>query len=275
MLPSEDLAAIASQLDAAHADARQVEPPSADFIAFDVESAYAAAALQHRRRLDEGRRPAGRKLGFTNAAMWARYGVNAPLWAWLYEDSVSQLASNQAVCGLVRFAEPKIEPEIVLGLREAPPPGAADDPGALLGCVEWVAHGFEVVQCHYPGWRFEAADAVVDQVLHAALFVGERVPVAALGADPLAALEGFSVELRCDGEPRETGHGRNVLGSPLLALAHLLRLLQSQPGAAPLQPGEIVTTGTLTSALPVALGQRWETRLDGIALPGLALDFTA
>lgn len=57
---------------------------------------------------------------------------------------------------LAPFVEARIEPEIAFGLRAASEPGM--DERALLDCVAWVAHGFEIVQSLYPGWRFTAAD---------------------------------------------------------------------------------------------------------------------
>jgi 2-oxo-3-hexenedioate decarboxylase len=272
MFSPVQLQSIADDIRAAQAQGRQLEPFSARMPGFDLEAGYAVADLLHRDRVQRGERPVGRKLGFTNADMWAIYGVRAPLWAWLYEGSVSQLASPAAVCSLGRFAEPKIEPEIVFKLRSAPPPEAAQDLHALLDHVEWVAHGFEIVQSHFPGWHFQAADATTDQVLHAALLIGPPAPVAQLGPDPVAALEHFSLELFRDGHGVALGRGSHVLGSPLAALAHLLRVLAEQPWAAPLQAGEIVTTGTVTTAQPVRPGEHWHTSLQGLALPGLALN---
>jgi len=40
----------------------------------------------------------------------------------------------------------------------------------------------------------------------------------------------------------------------------------------PLRAGEIVTTGTLTRAFPVSRGERWSTVVDGLELPGLAVE---
>ena len=63
-----------------------------------------------------------------------------------------------------------------------------------------------------------------------------------------------------------------MLGTgPLAALAHLVDALANDPAAAPLAAGTVVTTGTLTDALPVAAGQRWRARLDGLPLPGIDL----
>ncbi len=54
------------------------------------------------------------------------------------------------------LVEPRIEPEIVLGFKA--PVTAGMDERAILGAVGWVAHGFEIVQSLFPGWRFQGAD---------------------------------------------------------------------------------------------------------------------
>jgi 2-oxo-3-hexenedioate decarboxylase len=146
-----------------------------------------------------------------------------------------------------------------------------DDPAEIVTCIDWVAHGFEVVQSHFPGWRFGAPDAIADGSLHGALFVGEPRSVDSLGASLTTDLQHFEVALACDGAVCERGRGANVLGSPLTAAAHLIAVLARQ--GIPLEAGELVTTGTLTRALPVLPGQTWTTELTGIALPGLALSF--
>jgi 2-oxo-3-hexenedioate decarboxylase len=71
----------------------------------------------------------------------------------------------------------------------------------------------------------------------------------------------------------DRGLGENVLGSPLLALGHLVGLLAAQPDAPPLAAGEIITTGTLTDAHPVAPGETWRTEIRGVPLPGLEVRF--
>jgi hypothetical protein len=60
-----------------------------------------------------------------------------------------------------------------------------------------------------------------------------------------------------------------VLDSPLLTFAYLAEVLAQQSRFAPVQAGEIVSTGSLTDLLPVTPGETWSTTLDGISLPGL------
>ena len=82
------------------------------------------------------------------------------------------------------------------------------------------------------------------------------------------------VTLSRDGSVVDRGVGANVLGSPTLALAHLAGVLASQPSAPPLTAGEIVTTGTITNAWPVAAGERWTSDYGVLGLGGLTLTFS-
>jgi 2-oxo-3-hexenedioate decarboxylase len=64
------------------------------------------------------------------------------------------------------------------------------------------------------------------------------------------------------------------LGGPVSALRHLVDILASDQINPPLAAGEIVTTGTLTRALPVAPTETWTTELAGLALNGLFVRFS-
>src|SRR5207253_9081930 len=87
------------------------------------------------------------------------------------------------------------------------------------------------------------------------------------------ALGTCKVTLSKNGSIVDRGGGANALGHPALALAFLADVIAAQPEAAPLEPGEIITTGTLTAALPIAAGETWDTETDGLALPRLSVQF--
>lgn len=264
---------IAQTIKAAQNQNRQIEPFTAQFRSFDEALAYEVSGLVHEARISEGAVPVGRKLGFTNPEMWSLYGVKAPIWAHVYDRTVTHISGGEATCRIGGFSEPKIEPEIVIHFGSAPP--VSDDPAEILSSVDWVAHGIEIVQSHYPGWEFQAADTIADAALHATLLVGEPLDVTRAAPGILSDLKQFTVTLACDGEVLEQGSGANALGSPVSAIAHLISVIAGQPDAPPIKAGELVTTGTLTPALPVLAGQRWTTRIEGIPLPGLSVLFKA
>jgi 2-keto-4-pentenoate hydratase len=248
---------------------RQIQPFTARLHGFDNPAAYEVARLIHEARIAEGAVPVGRKIGFTNRNIWPEYGVYEPIWAYVYNRTVTRLSNSSGTCSLARFADPRIEPEIVLHFKSAPP--VTDNAAEILRCIDWIAHGIEIVQSHFPDWKFQAADTIADSSLHAALLVGEPRQVEQLGPEIASQLETFTISLSCDGVERDRGGGANVLGSPLAAVAHLIAVLGQQPNSKPLAAGELVTTGTLTRALPIRAGETWSTSLQGIDLPGISL----
>ena len=225
---------------------------------FDLPRAYQVQAMLTATRQRRGARVVGMKTGFTNTTIWDEYNVHAPI-----HGPVFDTTWRQGPLSVAPFTEPRIEPEVVLRLGASPEPGMSAD--ALAACVDGVARGFEVVDSPFPGWRFRAPDTIAAGALHAALVTGDFAP-----ATPalLAALAELSVTLLCDGAVMDRGHARNVLGGgPLSALADLV----AQRGADRLPAGWIVSTGTLTRALPIAPGQTWTTAMEGADLPPLTL----
>ena len=144
---------------------------------------------------------------------------------------------------------------------------------ALLDCTEWVALGYEVVQSIFSNWKFAASDAVAAHCLHGALVIGRRYAIAPRKEDWQHELAAFTVELRCNGKLSQRGSGAVVLDSPILALRNLVELPASDAHNPPLRAGEIISTGTLTLAMPVSAGESWTTKVSGIPLEETALRF--
>jgi 2-keto-4-pentenoate hydratase len=263
------LESVTGEMKAAQDENRQIRPFTSRLQGFDQAQAYEVARRIHEARVAAGALPIGRKIGFTNRNIWPVYGVYEPIWAHVYDTTVTRLTNSTGTCAVARFAEPRIEPEIVLHFKRAP--AATRDPEEILSCIDWIAHGFEIVQTHFPEWKFKVADTIADSSLHGALFIGEPQNVEQLGRDLVSRLASFRVALMCDGVERDRGTGSNVLDSPLAAVAHLVGVLAEQPRSQALKAGELVTTGTLTQALPIHAGELWSTRIEGIELPGLSL----
>lgn len=246
----------------------RVPPFTARHPNLTMDDAYRVTALVHEIRLAQGYKPVGRKIGFTNRRLWDEYGVRAPIWGYVYDRTLHDLATPLP---LAPYSAPKIEPEIMFGLAKAPSPGMDD--AALLKCVDWVAHGYEMVQSIYPDWTFTAPDAVIADAMHAALLIGSRYKTGKNAGEWLRTLTSFEIELFCGGKPMDGGHALNVLEGPLSTIRYLMDLLARDPDNPPLAAGEIVSTGTLTRALPVKPGETWMTKLKGIALEGVSLRF--
>jgi 2-keto-4-pentenoate hydratase len=233
----------------------------------DQDRAYAIAAEMHQRRLERGEKPVGRKIGFTNQAIWSERGLEAPIWGYMYDSTVHYAGRGPVQVGITHLIQPRIEPEIQLHFARTPP--VTRDQTAILECIDWIAHGFEIVQCPFADWNFRTVDAIAAYAVHGLLVIGSPVAVADI-EDCVAKLSSFTITLASNGEQRATGGGKQVLGSPLLAFAYLAEVLNSQSRFPPVRAGEVVTTGTLTNLLPVTAGESWSTTLEGIDLPGMS-----
>jgi 2-oxo-3-hexenedioate decarboxylase len=224
-------------------------------------------------RREQGWRPAGRKIGFTNRTLWAPYGVTEPMWARVWDRTLVRAEGPGTKVDLGAFLEPRVEPEVVFGIGEEL--GPTDDPMDVLRCADWIAAGFELVWSPYPGWRFALPDCTAAFGLHGALVVGPPLAVTDDNRASLAdALMGAEVTLSREGKVVDRGVGSNVLGGPAHALAHLTRVLDGQPRFDALGPGEVVTTGTITDAAPVAPGQTWTSDYGSLPIDGLTVTFT-
>src|SRR5688572_11661247 len=136
----KDLDTIAAEAFSMLGKERQVTPFLTRFPDFELTDAYHVAAKVRLMRERAGEVPRGRKIGFTNRTMWAEYGVHAPIWGYMYDRTVHDLADIAGVLPLAGLTDPRIEPEIVFGLSSAPRVGMS--PEELVGCIDWVAQGF-------------------------------------------------------------------------------------------------------------------------------------
>lgn len=264
-----DAGTLAARLLRACDEATLLPLPSDADPSFDLAQAFEVADRMRAARLARGDVPVGYKIGFTNRSIWPRYGVHAPIWSTVWRHTLRMLDGTFVRDDLAGLSQPRLEPEVVFGLKAAPRAGM--DNAALVECIDWVAHGFEVVHTHFADWRFRLADCFADDALHGRLYVGPRVPIARF-ADPAAELRALRVELLRDGELVDQGQGSVVLDGPVDALRQWVDAMHAQPQHWPIRAGDVVTTGTITDAWPMQPGMRFETRLSDRRLSALTLE---
>jgi 2-oxo-3-hexenedioate decarboxylase len=266
--------ALARTIADAYARRTQIPPPSAGDPDFTLAAAYLTEATLAAARRADGHRTVGLKVGFANKAVWRMMKLDTLVWAHMYDDTVRLATDGHASLSTASMTAPKIEPEVVFKMARAAEArgSAARTPSDVLADVEWLAIGFEIIDCVYPGWKFQPADFVAAYGLHAALVVGEPLAVTA-GAIPdlVEQLSRFTVRLLRDGDVVAEGSGKNSLRSPALCLAELEAATARQTGATAPGAGDFVSSGTLTESQPIAAGETWRVEVDGIDLAPLTL----
>lgn len=241
-------------------------PPTLRAAGFGVDQAYRVGAALDRELQRRGYRRAGWKVGFTNKAIWPRFGLDEPILAPVYDRTVRR-ARPVAEVSLGTFCAPMVEVEVVFGEpgNDAPQGGGPD----------WVALGFEIVDCHYPEWHLTPADSVADFGLHGALVVGPPIGRSRADFDErVARLDQLEVRLLRDGAQMARGRGSDVLGHPLAGLEFVPRLLPRFGGGGIPSSGGVISTGTMTALQPLSPGERWRVEAAGADLPGLEMVLT-
>jgi 2-oxo-3-hexenedioate decarboxylase len=273
-MSTPDFQQITTELLEAKATAQSLETFTSRYPDFMLSDGYVVGEQLSQYLVSQGFTPNGRKIGFSNPAGWSRLGIDNIVWAYTYDKTVDYFPDNSAKLELTKLIAPKIEPEIVFKLRTSlPMPAGSRLPAAqILEAVEWVALGFEIVDCPYPGWQYMAADMVASFGYHVALLIGQPLAVTGQNLEVLAAqLGNFSLKLLKNSELAAEGVAANVLGSPLLSLGALAALASA---AAPLQPGEVVTSGTITDAQFIASSENWTAQVAGLDLPDFSINFS-
>ncbi|MGO8795791.1 MAG: 2-keto-4-pentenoate hydratase [Candidatus Sulfotelmatobacter sp.] len=267
----QDVEASAQELLRAYESGAMVPVPPSTRPGFDLDTAYAVEARLKRIREGRGRRSVGRKVGYANKAMWRILKLETLVWAHMYDDTVHYTANNSHTLTIPHARSLKIEPEIVFGLKNAITAENLDA-AATLGLVDWLALGFEIIDCPFPGWKFEPSDFVASFGLHAALVVGEKIPVRPESIGELISdLPRFQVRMLKDGGFVEEGSGKNSLRNPALCLAELASAILKRQPSEPLASGEMISTGTLTAGHFTDKGDLWTAEITGLDMPALTL----
>jgi 2-keto-4-pentenoate hydratase len=272
-LSNHEVESLARELLLASETGQMVAIPPSERAGFDLNRAYDVEATLKQFREASGHKAVGRKVGYANKAMWRVLKLETLVWAHMYDDTVHLSENNSAALTLTHPRSLKIEPEIVFGLKQPVTEGA--DAAAALASCDWLAIGFEIIDCPFPDWKFQPSDFVASFGLHAALVIGEKIQVQPdLIAELMDELPRLKVRMLKNGEFVEEGSGRNSLKSPALCLAELGAAIARRFPSRPLSAGEIVSSGTLTAGHLTGKGDVWTVEVEGISLPSLTLRLT-
>jgi 2-keto-4-pentenoate hydratase len=270
-MPHTEVETLAQELLSAFETGQMIPTLPSSRPGFDLNTAYEVEGLLKRFRESSGHRTVGRKVGYANKAMWRVLKLETLVWAYMYDDTVHHADNNTATLALAHPRSLKIEPEIVFGLKQ-PIVSENLDAAAALESADWLALGFELIDCPFSGWKFQPSDFVASFGLHAALVVGEKIHLQPdLVPKLVDELPRFTVRMSKNGEFVEEGSGKNSLRSPALCLAELGGAIVRRFPDQPLGAGEIISSGTLTAGHATEKGDSWTTEVQDLALPSLTL----
>lgn len=249
----ENIRQLATHLDAAECDAREVVKITDAHPSLTLQDAYAIQEGIRDLKLSRGQSVVGLKAGLTSPAKMRQMGVEVPVFGVLFD--YMQVA-DRGDLHLESLIHPKVEAEFAFVLKRAlRGPGCTRDD--VLAATDYIVPAAEIIDSRYENFRFDLVSVVADNTSASRFIVGSgQYPVAGLD---LAALQ---IEMRKNGEVVAAATGAAVLGHPAEAVAalanHLAARGQEIPG------GACIMSGGATEAVALAAGDLVEVRIESL-----------
>lgn len=243
--------------------ARETVPPlTARAPGITTVDAYHVSRRMLERRLTDGERVIGKKIGVTSRAVQTMLDVHTPDFGWLTDRMRFDEGADVPIGA--ELIQPRAEAELafVLG-RDLRGPGIT--PGDVLAATDHVVPCFEIVDSRIEAWKIRYQDTVADNA-SSGLFLLGAARALPRGVD----FAGCAVTVEKNGAPLSRGTGAEAMGSPLVCVAWLANQL-GELGHALLE-GEVVLSGSLVPLEPVVPGD-W-MRMDIPGVGGATVRFT-
>ncbi|MFE6923502.1 2-keto-4-pentenoate hydratase [Nocardia sp. NPDC057663] len=253
MLTTSMRAELAAELARAELDRVAVSPIADRYPGIDVVDAYEIQLLNIRRKLDDGGKIVGHKVGLSSKAMQQMMGVDEPDYGHLLADM--ELSEDFPV-DTSTFLLPRVEVEVgfVLG---ADLPGEDCTEADVLAATVAYAPAIELIDSRITDWRIGLCDTISDNASSAGFVLGtQRVAPADIDITAIDAT------LTCNGAVIAEGRSDAVLGNPVIAVAWLARKVAGF--GVRLKAGDVVLPGSCTRAIDARPGDAFHAEFAGL-----------
>lgn len=234
----ESIAAAAEALDRAERSRTQIGLLSLANPGMSMDDAYAVQAAWVERKLGDGRRVIGRKIGLTSKAMQAALSIDIPDSGILLDNMWFE---DGATVPPGRFIQPRIEAEIAFVMKSDLKAEVSEDD--VLDATDYVQPSLEILDTRIlradpqTGRTRNVCDTIADNAANAGVVLGgEKIAPRAIDLRWVGAL------VMKNGEVEETGLGGGVLDHPARGIVWLARRLAEYGDF--IRAGEVVLSGS-------------------------------
>jgi 2-keto-4-pentenoate hydratase len=214
-----------------------------------VKEAYSIQLENINKKLEQGQKIVGKKIGLTSKAMQNLLGVGEPDYGHLLD---SMVVENGGRISIEDVLQPKVEAEIAFILKKelrGPNVTTLD----VLQATDYVVPALEIVDSRVTDWKIKLADTVADNASSGYYVLGGK-PSKIEDID----LELIGMVLTKNGDLVNTGVGAAALGNPASCVAWLANKLSEFD--IPLRAGEVILSGALSAAEVAVKGDSFTAR---------------
>ena len=232
---------------------KTVSPLTSRGFDISIEDAYYIQQRMLSRRLENGEKVIGKKIGVTSKPVMNLLGVHQPDFGYLLDGMVYNEGESIEMSTLI---QPKAEGEIAFMLKkdlQGPGVTAAD----VLAATEGVMACFEIVDSRITDWKIKIQDTVADNASCGVFVLGDQLVDI---NDIDLGLCGMVLEK--NGEIVVTGAGAATMGHPVNAMVWLANTLGKL--GITLKAGDIVLSGAMGAMVPVVKGDNLRMTIGGL-----------
>jgi len=232
---------------------KTVSPLTSRGFDISIEDAYYIQQRMLSRRLENGEKVIGKKIGVTSKPVMNLLGVHQPDFGYLLDGMVYNEGESIEMSTLI---QPKAEGEIAFLLKkdlQGPGVTAAD----VLAATEGVMACFEIVDSRITDWKIKIQDTVADNASCGVFVLGDQLVDI---NDIDLGLCGMVLEK--NGEIVVTGAGAATMGHPVNAMVWLANTLGKL--GITLKAGDIVLSGAMGAMVPVVKGDNLRMTIGGL-----------
>ena len=249
MLSPEQISAAANELYTAELNRKQIEPITLRHANMDMDDAYAIQSAWVNRKINDGRKIIGYKIGLTSRAMQRVMKIDTPDYGVLLDDMVFADGGDIIT---EHFLDPQIEVELAFVLKDRLF-GEDISPEQVMAATDYVIPAFELIAARsfrvHPetGYTRTVCDTISDNAANAGIIMGgQKVKPSEMDLRWAGAI------VKLNGVIEQTGLAAAVLGHPANGICWIAK--RFAPHGIALEPGQILLSGSFTAPVKVAQG---------------------
>ena len=249
MLTQDEILAAAMDLYHAEQKGKQIDPVTLSHPDMGMVDAYAIESAWVNRKIEDGRKIVGYKIGLTSRAMQRVMKIETPDYGVLLDDMVFADGGDIKTSD---FLDPQIEVELAFVLKERLF-GEDVTPEQVMAATDYVIPAFELIAARsyrvHPdtGYTRTVFDTISDNAANAGIIMGGKK---VKPGDMDLRWAGAIVKL--NGVIEQTGLAAAVLDHPANGICWIAK--RFAPHGIALEPGQVLLSGSFTAPIKVKAG---------------------
>ena len=252
-LVTKDFEAAAAFLWNARIHKKPGEPLTKTYPSISVDDAYQVSRKNYQRRILEGARPIGKKIGLTSRAVQKQLGVDQPDFGYLTSDMIIKDGGLLKRGSLIQG---KAEGEVAFFLKKdlTSRDLKFED---IVSATDFVVVCIEVIDSRIQDWKIKIEDTIADNASSAFIVLGKEKKTLEQVDLKLAGMT-----LKKNGEIESTGVGAACMDHPINAVLWLAQTMVKLDD--PLRAGDCILSGAYGPVVSFKEGDSCTVEINGL-----------